>query len=260
MDKLIKYAPKIIEAAAKSPLGIFALMILAMSVLGAMFFRDASEPTRAGIFVLMLVGVAAFGFAAIRSMPSATASKPQALPSQETQTPPPIAGSTEAAVISLRRQPQTVSGDQIRVAVAKYGLYEKRLNPAGKGIAHQYQTQVLDDAVVVSDGATGLMWQKGGQKQLTFTKTGPYIEQLNAQRFAGFNDWRLPTLEEALSLMQPQPHEDLHIDPVFERGINCILTADHTTDGRVFVLYFYDGELAAESENFNTWVRAVRCT
>lgn len=258
MDKLLKHAPKIIEAAAKSPLGIFALMILAMSVLGAMFFRDASEPTRAGIFVLMLVGVAAFGFAAIRSMPSGT---PTAPPSQETQAParPIAAGSMEAAVMTLRRKAQTVSADQVKISLAKHGFYEKQWNGAGQGVAHQYQTQVLDDAVVVSDGATGLMWQKGGQRQLTFAKAATTLEQLNAQRFAGFNDWRLPTVDEAMSLMQPETHGDLHIDPVFERGIHFIWTADHTTDGRVWMLYFHDGKLAGESEEFNAWVRAVRC-
>lgn len=206
MDKLIKHAPKIIEAAAKSPLGIFALMILAMSVLGAMFFRDASEPTRAGIFILMLVGVAAFGFATVRSTPG-TPKQQAAPPSQEdplpqkAQTPPPTAGSTQIAIISLRRKAQTVSADQVKISLAKYGFYEKQWNPAGQGVAHQYQTQVLDDAVVVSDGATGLMWQKGGQQQLMFAEARAYIKRLNGRRFAGFNDWRLPTVEEAMSLM-----------------------------------------------------------
>ena len=259
MDKLIKHAPKIIEAAAKSPLGIFALMILAMSVLGAIFFRDASEPTRAGIFILMLVGVAAFGFAAVRSMPRDTPKPQESSPSQEPQTPPPTAGSTQIAIISLRRKAQTVSADQVKIVLAKHGFYEKQWNAAGQGVAHQYQTQVLDDEVVVADGATELMWQKGGQQQLMFAQAGAYIKRLNAQRFAGFNDWRLPTVEEAMSLMQPETHGDMHIDPVFERGINFIWTADHTTDGRVWVLYFYDGMLAAEPEDFNTWVKAVRC-
>jgi hypothetical protein len=65
MDELIRKAPEIIEAAAKSPLGILALMILALAVAGFFFFRGASELTRIGIYVLMFVGVAAFGGAVI---------------------------------------------------------------------------------------------------------------------------------------------------------------------------------------------------
>jgi len=63
MEKLFESAPDIIAEAAKSPLGIFALMILAISVLGFFFFRRASERTRSGMFVLLIVGVASFGYA-----------------------------------------------------------------------------------------------------------------------------------------------------------------------------------------------------
>lgn len=67
MDKLIQSAPEIIGQAAKSPLGIFALMILSLSVLGFVFFRRSSERTRTAIFVLMFIGVAAFGYATFRT-------------------------------------------------------------------------------------------------------------------------------------------------------------------------------------------------
>jgi hypothetical protein len=63
MEKLFENAPEIISAAAKSPLGLFALMILALAVLGFFFFRQASERTRVVIFVLMFVSVVAFGIA-----------------------------------------------------------------------------------------------------------------------------------------------------------------------------------------------------
>lgn len=56
-------APDIIREAAKSPLGIFALMILLLGVIALAFFRKASEKTRIGIFVLIFVGVVMFGVA-----------------------------------------------------------------------------------------------------------------------------------------------------------------------------------------------------
>jgi len=70
MDQLIQSAPNIIEQAAKSPLGIFALMIIALSVLGFFFFRESSEHTRITMFVLMFTGVVAFGIATFRSTSS----------------------------------------------------------------------------------------------------------------------------------------------------------------------------------------------
>ncbi len=256
IDKLIKHAPQIIESAAKSPLGIFALMVLAVSVLGFTFFHDASEATRAGIFVLMLVGVGAFGFAAVRSAPAGAARD------EETSSPAEAVDSPAAgggAAVSLRRKPATVSGDQVKVSLAKYGFYDKRWNPGGGRAAVRYETKVLDDAVVVVDGSAGLMWQKGGSREVVFDMAKQYVGQLNTERLAGFNDWRLPTVEEAMSLMRAEAHDDFHIDRAFERGVNFIWTADHAGDGRVWVLYFYDGIVAAEPEGFNAWVRAVRC-
>ena len=92
MDKLFQSAPEIIGQAAKSPLGIFALMILALSVLGFVFFRQSSERTRTAIFALMFIGVAAFGYATFRTAsatPSAVSNgipSNQSLPSREPET------------------------------------------------------------------------------------------------------------------------------------------------------------------------------
>ena len=81
MDKLIQSAPEIIGQAAKSPLGIFALMILALSVLGFIFFRRSSERTRATIFMLMFIGVAAFGYATFRTASAIPSASPNAIAS-----------------------------------------------------------------------------------------------------------------------------------------------------------------------------------
>jgi hypothetical protein len=69
----LEHVPAIIEQAARSPLGLFALMVIALSALGFVFFRGASERARVAIFVMLFAGVAAFGVAALRSAPSAAA-------------------------------------------------------------------------------------------------------------------------------------------------------------------------------------------
>ena len=91
MDKLIQSAPEIIGQAAKSPLGIFALMILSLSVLGFVFFRRSSERTRTAVFVLMFIGVAAFGYATFRTasatpLTSNVINSDKSLPSRERET------------------------------------------------------------------------------------------------------------------------------------------------------------------------------
>ena len=66
MESAAQYVPDVIRAAAASQLGIFALMVLAVAVIGYLFFKGASELVRLAIFVLMFAGVAAFGLAIVR--------------------------------------------------------------------------------------------------------------------------------------------------------------------------------------------------
>jgi hypothetical protein len=67
MPELSAQLPAIIAEAAKSPLGIFALMIISLAILGFFFFKEASERTRIAIFVMLFVGVAVFGLSIVRT-------------------------------------------------------------------------------------------------------------------------------------------------------------------------------------------------
>lgn len=167
--------------------------------------------------------------------------------------------SDRPAVVALRQKPEILSSKAVKVLLAKYGFYDKTWNPSGKGIVHRYESQIRNDAVILLDAATGLMWQKGGSSdRMTFADAEQYVHSINAEEFAGFKDWRLPTLEEAMSLMEPEAYDHFYIDPEFERGINFIWTADRATNGRIWMLYFYEGMLNLEPDTFNAWVRVVR--
>ena len=71
----IEQVPNIIAEASKSPLGIFALMIIFLSLLGFYFFRHASERTRIIVFLPLLVGVVLYGYV-ISSTPSTSSQTP----------------------------------------------------------------------------------------------------------------------------------------------------------------------------------------
>lgn len=57
----------IIQAASKSPLGILALMILFLGVLGYVFFKDADAKIKAVMYLAMLGGVIGYGAAISRA-------------------------------------------------------------------------------------------------------------------------------------------------------------------------------------------------
>lgn len=67
MDGLFEHLPAIISAAAQSVLGLFALLSVALAMLAYFFFAKARVNVRIGIFVLLFVGVAAFGVAVFRA-------------------------------------------------------------------------------------------------------------------------------------------------------------------------------------------------
>jgi hypothetical protein len=164
--------------------------------------------------------------------------------------------------LALRSTPAPLTHLQIVAMLTKDDFYDARINAVGHGPAHLYEHRVIGDAVVVLDHATGLMWQKSGSRDaMPLAEAAIYIRNINAKSFAGFTGWRLPTLEEAMSLMEPKPVGDYHISPEFEVGLreNFIWTADLTKNGeRGFVLYFSDGFVDSEVPAFNAWVRAVR--
>ena len=149
--------------------------------------------------------------------------------------------------------------------LTRLNLYEANRNPSGIGIAHRYEPRVIGDAVVVVDRATGLMWQKGqSDDAFGIADADAYIESLNAQKYGGFSDWRLPTLEEAMALVEPKISGNLHIASLFKPEALRIWTCDHEADGeKRFEIGLADGVIFRAPPDSDTtfvhvWARAVR--
>ncbi|MGE0809907.1 MAG: DUF1566 domain-containing protein [Immundisolibacter sp.] len=175
--------------------------------------------------------------------------------------PPPLLeriGVTEVERVTLRGVPTTLNDERLTAALATRGLFDAARNPAGAGVDNRFETVLREEALVVRDATTGLSWQRDGTEGLDLAAAEAQIAALNAQAHGGYRDWRLPTAEEAASLMEKAPLDGRHIDPVFGIGVNFIWTADRTPDGRAYVAYWFDGRLSPERPTFHAWVRAVR--
>ena len=72
---------------------------------------------------------------------------------------------------------------------------------------------------VIADYSTCLMWQRGGsESELSYEMARNYIKELNTKQFSGYSDWRLPTFEELLSLLEPiSDSSDICIDEIFDK-------------------------------------------
>ena len=129
-----------------------------------------------------------------------------------------------APSISLRKKPTEVSSrSEITTMLAQYNFFELSTNTHGDFI-----NDLVDNSdSTVTDRATALMWAKGGStRSLENSEAKRYIKRLNKDRFAGYSDWRMPTLEELASLLKRGKINGVHIDPVFDdKQIRC-WTAD----------------------------------
>jgi len=162
----------------------------------------------------------------------------------------------------IRNQQKKISSADVNEMLKEHGFYDKDRNPEGIGVIHQYKVQTIRGDKVVFDEATGLMWQQSGsEKRMKYEAEKNWIEKLNQHGYAGFQDWRLPTLEEAMSLMEPEKKSGyLHIDPVFDdRQIHvCTLDRDPGESQAVWVVDFLIGGCGWVGFYHLNYVRAVR--
>ncbi len=149
--------------------------------------------------------------------------------------------------------------DQVKLMLTGHNFFDRDWHKEGKGIAHLYELREKEGQKLVIDHATGLAWQKSGSSNsMIYAEAEKYIRELNNKRFAGYTDWRLPTLEEAMSLMEPKKHDKLYLDPVFDHNQTWIWTTDHHSASSAWVVGFYDGYCFHSDLHNYYYVRAVR--
>lgn len=90
---------------------------------------------------------------------------------------------------------------------------------------------------LVLDHTTGLVWQRAGSDYPRIWQDAhAYVEQLNATKRGGFERWRLPTIEELMTLLRPQAvGRDFCIVPLFDATQRWLWSADR----RSFVAAYY---------------------
>lgn len=127
------------------------------------------------------------------------------------------------------------------------------------------QNDYKDQGDIVFDLATGLLWQKAGSPNpMTYQDAQEYVKELNRERFAGHDDWRLPTIPELMSLLEPeQQSNNLYLNPIFDSRQFWCWSSDRRTKGEgssesAWHVYFYYGFVSWNYLHRRVYVRAVR--
>lgn len=183
---------------------------------------------------------------------------PKASIAQATNNIPDSEGRRPAPSIFLRKDKQSLDSDDVQSMLKSIGFFDISRNETGIGIAHDYD-QLTD--ILLIDNTTGLMWQRGGSLNfMSYEDAESWIKKRKEEGYAGFNDWRLPTLEEAMSLMEREKNNsDLYINPVFDKDQKQIWTSDLMKgESAAWVVYFYHGICGTIDLDNSNYVRAVR--
>lgn len=139
----------------------------------------------------------------------------------------------------LPAEPAVINDDQIEPLIKKGNFFDSVLNLQGR-----FENALVDsgDRLTVVDERTGLMWQRGGLDIASNRTMQRAIEKLNRDGFAGVHDWRLPTMEEALSLMEPEMNtKGLHLHLCFSKEQPFIFVAAKRKPGGYWFVDYKQG-------------------
>lgn len=105
-------------------------------------------------------------------------------------------GLSRRGVSILRREPNEYLLEDEAIV-----LHRALINEFRRGGRHPFTVSDLPDGKVLKDHSTGLVWQYGlSGSYIKFPAASAYIVNLNSSEHCGIRQWRLPTLEEGLSL------------------------------------------------------------
>ena len=172
----------------------------------------------------------------------------------------------ERKPVHLRDTARTLTPKDVKAVLDKYGFYATCWNYNGdfcnpEGDFENDFSENHDGTL--TDRATGLMWQQGGSSEpVTWQETKTYVEEVNRKAFAGYSDWRLPSVEELASLMEKSwQNNDLFIDPAFDKAQRSIWSVDTRDMDTAWKANFHMGfilHFPKTTKNFVRLVRSVR--
>lgn len=141
--------------------------------------------------------------------------------------------------VALNAEMSVITDDTIAEVIRAGNYFDNELNPQGS-----FANFLTDngDKLTVTDQCTGLMWQRKGLDIGSLRVTKREIEKINRQGLAGFNDWRLPSMEEAMSLMEQKKNsKGLYINPCFSKEQPFIFVNASRTPGGVWFVDYKQG-------------------
>lgn len=165
----------------------------------------------------------------------------------------------ETVTVSLRSNYITLTKNAAKAMLKEMGFFDSGWNKAAD-FENQYELKTINGDEVIIDRTSNLMWHQSGSPELNdFKEAKQWIEDLNQRGYGGCNNWRLPTLEELLSLLENRISSNrFFIAPLFSGEQRYIWTGDRMNSDLVWVVNFGTGKILGSSTIDLNYVRPVR--
>jgi len=131
--------------------------------------------------------------------------------------------------VRLRAASRTLRDHEIDNLVKQGNFYDSQHNPTGS-----FTNYFVDnsDNLIVTDKSANLMWMRHGADINSIRTISRWIAKLNRNNLGGYSDWRLPTVDEGLTLLEKNRNDrGLYLHPCFSAGQPFIFTADRRHPG-----------------------------
>ena len=158
----------------------------------------------------------------------------------------------------LRQRPRNITIQETQSMLKRLGFFDIHKNKEKKFI-NRFFSKNSAGVPLIADRTTGLIWHRyGSPHYMNYQSALEWINVLNRNRYAGYSNWRLPTLEEAASLLESKKNQvELYMNPVFSSKARSIWTCDHLGN-EYWIVYFEHGYLDVNWPQFNSYVIPVR--
>ncbi len=169
------------------------------------------------------------------------------LPAERSQASPAVAGPLKP----LRKTPRKVA--------PKEALEFFRLDPLWRPQNAQPRTFRQAGAGALADPDSGLVWQTAGAPYtLTWHPAAASVQRMRAEGFGGRRNWRLPTVDELLTLVSDlSPDRDYCLNPLFDPEQRWVWSADRRSFVAAWCVSFDLGYVTHQDFTDLNFVRAV---
>lgn len=172
----------------------------------------------------------------------------------------PAAMPSEPATPRLRREFMTLDEGQVAAMLAAGKLFDAKRNPSGS-FPHRFEPLSVDGLRLIVDGAARLVWtRQQNPVKMNLNKTTQWIDSLNRIEYGGIRTWRLPTVEEAASLLQMSAGAGKPFLPdVFAADITEIWTGDSRAGSESWIIDFQGGTVRSAKNKSRLMSLMVSC-